>query len=349
MQLHKKPDRNYLFNYFIQKINESVSTQSSLREPREMLLLEKGREYESKKVEKIIHKNEKEKASASFSPTINSSYIPREKVETRLINYGIKKAAKLEKVLQEKEEISKLSRPSLPIRPNNSEFIKRLESFQSIYAKNLVKQKILKYEQESKLNKSPKICKKSEKIVKDLGYCGKVENRLLEFGELYKDKQISVKAAQKLANSIESIPRISPAAQRLQRNGRICERLIAYSDLYERNKQILTERFYKVSEKNKRKSDPVAQDRLLRAKSCMISQRQYSFSPQLSKRTIVIAKRLGKCSERLVSVSKKNLVQVEDSECFFYPRINKRSQMIFSKNKSDSEFKDCKKVFEYYK
>ena len=336
MHYQKVSDRNHLLNHFMQKINESASTQSSSREPREVLLLEKGREYELKKIEKIIQKNEKEKTSASFSPTINSNYTTTEKVETRLINYGINKNSKIEKIRLEKEEISKLSRPSLPTRPKNSEFFKRLQSFQSIYAKNLEKQKFIKLEQEAKLNKSPTICKKSENIVKNLGFCGKVENRLLDFGELYKDKQLMVKAAQDLAGSIDSIPKISPLAQKLQRNGNVEDRLMAYNGLYDKNKQVLTERIYKKSEKNKGSRDPVAEERLLRTKSCWISQRQYSFSPQLSKKTLMIAKGLGKSSERLVSPSKKNLITIEDSECFFYPQINKRSQMILIKNKSFS-------------
>jgi Fe2+ transport system protein FeoA len=333
--MFKPNEHNHLLNHFIRKINQSASTQSSNREPRELFLLEKGREYQIKKIEKIIQKNEKEAANATFSPNINSSCETFEKVENRLINFGINKNSKLEKIRKEKEEIEKISKPVMPNRPKNSEFLKRLKSFQSIYAKNLEKQRILKIEQERSLNKSPEICKNSEKIVKKLGFCGKVENRLLEFGELYRDKQVMVKAAQELSESIFSVPKISPFAQKMNREGNVTERLLAYSRIYERNKEKLNEKFYKKDEKTQLKRDPSVQDRLLRTKAFWTSQRQYSFSPQLSKKTILIAKKLGKSSERLMS-PRKNLIEIEDTQCFFYPQINKKSEKIFSKNKSYS-------------
>jgi hypothetical protein len=230
------------------------------------------------------------------------------------------------------------------------DFPTRLLNIQKIYDKKIEDLQIQKLENESKLNKSPKICKKSNEIVQKLNRDEDIKERLYNSAKAFKEKMKAKVLLEELRLKIESNPKITPLAKKINRDGNISERLSRYKDYYGDRLNQLSQKYRQEIVLPKSRSNSTARERLLRPRSQSIPYETHPFRPSLSPNSLKLAEKLEKSSSRLLKIPSSHSLSSK-TPYIFKPSINPNSVKLDNRKNQSSErweslysLKDLKKT-----
>lgn len=252
------------------------------------------------------------------------------------MKFGEATTEKLIKLRKEKAKNQEITRPAIPLRKISPNFPQRLLNYKKFYEKKKEMQKIEFLEFEEAKIRDPEICEKSRKIVEALKIREKVEERLQDKDNEYKQKREAFMTNKKTEYKMNAMPSISPLARKIVRNGDIVTRLTAYKHKYDEHLQELQIKYWKTPIKKCTRSNSASKERLLRPKSEYFPSHPFSFTPSLGQKTRNLAKNMGRSYERLLNSQSPYRASIEDPECYFVPEINPISALIAKRENVDS-------------
>lgn len=266
-------------------------------------------------------------------------------VENRLLRAGEKYSQRLEIKRKQKNEKNRREEDSLKPkqRPASAGRVQdRLYSMNDYYKQKKIERQIEEAEKLNSVLKEPKLCKRSLEIARKSDRPARIEERLFDEAQKSTELLSTKKLISELAIKLASKPNISPYAKKIQRKGDIAERLANYKIIYEGNIINLKRRYESETEYNKSQSpskfvkrEVPLMDRPILSKSK--PEIDFPFAPQLCKKSLEIAGKLGKSTDRLIRLSPSPSRVIEDRECSFSPLINKNSEKLDRRQKFDEE------------
>lgn len=172
--------------------------------------------------------------------------------------------------------------------------------------------------------KDPIISKRSQKLAKN-SRDGKIEDRLLLEGQKQKSLQTKKEAQITKETRLQSNPVITPLAASLKREGDIVDRLFEYQKIYQdkletKKKESINEpdAVPKINKSNinSRYMKPISPKQ--------VYVETFSYKPEVSKRSEILAQKLGDSKNRLLQKPKEK--QIDESEYTFKPSIIRREE-----------------------
>ena len=343
IQNMKSADRIKHWEDFLVSVNDSTSTQDSKFTPRENVLRAKGQEYQAHRQELRILKEKEQLSKSPFRPSINSSTnssrnnFEKVKVENRLIRFGQLTESKLEKKRKEKLKNEETQFSFTGKSVENKSLPEKLMNQQKLTEKKIEMQRMQKIEQETSSVKSPKLCKKSEEIVKNMKRDEKVEDRLYNSAKNFHEKARAKQYLEGLQSYCNAKPVITELAQKMNREGNVTERLLKYKDYYGHHLKELEDKYHKTPSPSPSRSNLTARERLLKPKSPARSPERQDFKPKISPNSKRIAKRLENSTERLMKPCSPSPKVFEEPDCYFQPIINKNSEKFDNRKQQSGE------------
>ncbi|CAG9334405.1 unnamed protein product [Blepharisma stoltei] len=319
-----------------------ASTQCSQQMPREILLQAKGKEYEVKKHMARVEKEKEDKLLTPFHPLTNASFTTsNELVENRLLKAGQIYSQKLQEKRKEKSENERKEEEKLKIKPRPASAGRsreRLYGMHNLYKQKQIQRQIEEAERVRSELKDPELCKRSLEIAEKKDRPNRVEDRLIEQANKSVEMLNTKRLISEMARKWASKPTISPMARKIKRSGNVSERLSKYSFIYEDNLNKLKMKYEdsiphpKSPSKIEKREVPLMDRPKSPIKEPEID---FPFKPQLCKRSLEMAKSLGKSTERLLRASPSPTNFTDDKECSFSPLVNKNSEKLDRRQKTN--------------